>query len=394
MHRCSLPLLLLLTSPLLRADTPPARSGIATPVQPPRTVDAWAADLDRAFAEGRGPAALREVLDAEVLMALAVEGLDLNPTETAAFLQGVRASQEGPRSLSAELGRAVAGGATYRYRRTLVRPEGPRALFRLLTKEGAVNWHELVLRPSGTGYRVVDIEIYATGERLSTSMRQMMGPLLAARNPTLLGAIFGFGPATARAMMESFQAARNDLAAGRPAQALARCRTLPPEMQRNKMIALLCVQAAQGIGEAAYLAEMEAYARLFPDDPSQALMSLDAAFLRKNWPKAHACLDLLERRTGPDAHLARLRCNLYAQAGDAEAALRASRRATAIEPGWPQTWYTRIDQDLVAKDWPDLAACLEHLNTLGLRSEGVHTAEAFAPFRESEAYRTWKARSR
>lgn len=355
-------------------------------------IEAWARSLHQAFAEGRGGPVLQGAMDLATLSERAVDGLGLSAADRAEFIKGVRNSQLGENSLHGQIAAQVAQGGTYRFRRVVARGDGPRALFRLVGPDGLSNWHELVIRQQRGAVRVVDIDIYVTGELVSTTIRTFSVLAQVGQKPSLLERLLGSSGKEAEALVEGVTEARRHQQAGRHQQALNRLRALPAEAQKAKLIAFLKVQSAQAMEESIYLAELDSYARLFPADPGQALMSIDAEIMRKRWDRALAAIATLEVRTGEDAQVECLRANVQQMAGQAELARLHGQRATALEPDWNWGWYTRIGLGLEAKDWDEVATALDGLAANGMDVEQLVAADLYAPFRASPVFTAWYGR--
>jgi hypothetical protein len=75
------------------------------------------------------------------------------------------------------------------------------------------------------------------------------------------------------------------LGEGKPAEALAIYRSLRPETRKQKVVPLGRIAAAQAADDdREYAGALEEYRKLFPDDPSLDLLSVDAFFMRKDLP--------------------------------------------------------------------------------------------------------------
>ena len=185
-----------------------------------------------------------------------------------------------------------------------------RILFRLLPESGGVNYHELLMRamPDGSP-RVVDIYVFATGERLSETARRVLIQSQAADSPSLLDRLTRRESAAAKSFKSTLavlEAIRN----GQPQEALRVCNELPPEVQRQKFVLLLRYQAACQVSDAELDQAVEAFRQEFPDDPAQDLLSIDYFINHQRYTDANRAIARVKKRTGGDAYLEMLSANV------------------------------------------------------------------------------------
>jgi hypothetical protein len=245
---------------------------------------------------------------------------------------------------------AVEGDGSVKLLRIRTTDGRPCPLFRLIQADGSLNYHEhtLVRHPDG---EVVteDILVYATGEPISQTVRWLLIPALTA-NPGLnaRGKIDPQELETLTTVGELGKAVRG----GDPKSAVAAYRKLPKKTQEQKPVLIHFMQAAMSLdkaGEADYLASIETYRTLYPDDPAVDFVSIDYYFLKKDFAGARRSIDELDKAVGGDPYLDVMHGNAWMEAGQPEEARRAFERAIEREPDLATAYRARITLSLREK---------------------------------------------
>jgi tetratricopeptide (TPR) repeat protein len=320
-------------------------------VAPPEAVDRPTVEAARAFATkfeaAMNPcdaAAVTELLDLEAIARKALQRVDAPTSVERQMVQEIRGSA------SELLCRGLAEGATYKLLR--VRDDGGpvRAVYRLAWTDG-MNYHELELGASkrdGTT-RANDVYVYLSGERLSETLGDVFAALID-QGPTAIGR-----------SSDVIDDVRRRLDAGDAAGAHASYRTLPDGLRARKAARLLGVEIASHLSDDEYRRVLEDYERDFPADPSLDLVTIDTAFLRKDWRSAIDRLDRLDRRVGGDPHLATLRATALAELGDTAEAIRQARAAVDADPDYEDGWWSLLQIHLGGADHGGAVATLDAL---------------------------------
>ena len=140
-------------------------------------LDVFAGRIADSISRGE-PKPLRDAIDVDRVFQAASEGLGLTEGEQ-------RNARLGFDGFAAALARGGAEGGTYRLLRSWFTPQGPRVLMRLTNPDG-INYHLWHLRNEAGAWRIVDIELILTAERLSGLVRRMLLPVLARRKDSPL----------------------------------------------------------------------------------------------------------------------------------------------------------------------------------------------------------------
>lgn len=228
-----------------------------------------------------------------------VDDLGPSPNERDAWLAGARRELE-KASFGKKLVQSTADGGSYTALRVRTVAGRPRVLFRQLGADGSFQHHDFVLRRFPDGVGAEDIHVVVLGEMLSTATRRLLAPLLGqrGRGARIKGPNGDFAD-NFRAVGEMMKATRD----GDFATALTRYRGLPRTLQEDKMILLSHIQLRARQGEVAqkeYLAAMETYRRLYPDDAAVDFVSLDAYVLKEQYDEALAAVGRIDRAVGGD----------------------------------------------------------------------------------------------
>jgi hypothetical protein len=227
--------------------TPPAPAAVS--VGPPVTAeeaDDFADDLELAVGD---PQQLAKLMRLQELFDRSVTGIGLSAAQTAQAKAGAgRSVVKLAEELSAQFGTA----GRYERLRVRTRDGKPSVVFRAVTPDGAINYHEypLVRYPDGVGPS--DLYIYATAEPVSAVLRRLMTRIAAELDRGLLDRLTG----AERLYVDNLpriEAMTTYRRAGRPGQVLAEFNALPAALQADKALLVGAMTAAGQADEPAYL---------------------------------------------------------------------------------------------------------------------------------------------
>ena len=109
---------------------------------------------------------------------------------------------------------------------------------------------------------------------------------------------------------------RND----HPAEALKIYQQFPPELKKDKDLLLIRLQAAHDVSDQEYSGAIEDFRATHPDDACVELLSIGYYLLKKDSPRAFACIDRFEKAVGGDPYLNVMRANIHTDAKEYDAA--------------------------------------------------------------------------
>jgi len=321
---------------------PPAKS--AGPPVTEAEAKQFAAALTQGVNAGDG-AAVDRLLHLKDLLERLVSDLGLTAAERQACLRALdttfRENELGKRIIQ-----AAADGGSYRLLRVHTVAGRQRLMFRLVTAQGAINYHDCTLVRFPDGIGMEDVYIFLTGEPLSQTMRGMVVPgLMQLRKG---------GPIPGQDVdyvknMPTIEAMSQAIKQGRFADATGHYRRLPLKLQEHKTVLVLFMQGLMQQGEAAaadYLAAVEKFRKHYPDDPAVDFISIDFYVLRKQYDSALAAVDRLEKSVGGDTYLGVPRSRVLANANRFKEARAAAESAIKAEPTIEAGYWARVDVSL------------------------------------------------
>ena len=320
---------------------------------------------------------------------LVLADIPADTKETANFRRGLNKGMENatPR-LTAQLLDQMSSGS-YVLIGVRQRPEGKRLLFRLQLPSGALNYHELCLARQER-VRVVDMYIYASGELLSETMERTFLVTMPPENLGLIGRLRGADKAALEHLLV-MQRMTQAVKSGQGREGLAEFAKLPRHLQETKLVQLMRVMATGHIDDAQYLAAVEEYERLFPDDPSIALLSIDGYILRKEWQMAHETIDRLDKALGGDPYLQIVHGNAHVMEGDFEQAQQRAETVLAASPRDENAHWLLVSVSLGRRDYAQTARLLAKIrDDLRIEIGDLTQVPDYADFVRSPEYDEWK----
>ena len=360
-----------------RADARAAANRAAAETPPP-PADAVAPGRARALgvafvaaAEAGDEDALARLIDLDALFDAATAGMEIPPDARRQMVAGFSGTAGGLAEQYAAAGRA--GGVR------LLGDDGapgvdgpPGALIRLLPESGGLNYAVLYPTPDG---RVGDMYVFASGERISGTLRRLFGPLLGGTEAEKDGAV-RLGEMTAAAR-------RGDAAAVERIY-----RTLPEVFKSSRGVQTVRAAAASSGDPEAYAEVLADIDRRFPADPTMDLLKLD--FYAGDADKLVPTLARLDAAVGGDPYLRGLLAESLPDVGRGAEALELAEAAVAEEPGLFQAHAGLFATRLTAGDHAGAADVLRTFrDEFDLRfdpAELAGTDPRTAAFVESDAY--------
>lgn len=330
-----------------------------------------------------------QLIDWTALLEKATDVAQANPERRAEFIKGAKKSLAGSRSFSSEVVAACQAEATYRLLRVRHDERHSRVLMRLVFLNGGVNYHEYDLRTDGEGTRADDIYVYFSGEFMSQTLRRYFLQDLAAKDRSWIDRLRGVESDFVK-HLPAIERMNESNAAGNFANTLAAFETLPPTLQKDKIILLNRTRAAQEVGNAEYLDALTDLRRHYPDDPSTALNSIDYFSLQGEHDRALASIDTLDEQVEGDPYLKTLAASIHLQKEDPATARALCAEAIATEPDLVNAYAVLLDIAVMQGEYQEAAERLTQLEyDFGLRFEDLQSVPGYEEFTQSEAYQQW-----
>lgn len=317
---------------------------------------AFGEKLEKAVAAGDN-ATVEKLFRIHDLIERSVSDLGMSANEKKSLLAGA-ASVGG--QFGGQLTKAVKEGGSYSVLRVRTVDGRPRVLMRLLGGEGAVNYHEFTLiRYPDQQIATEDVYIYLSGEPLTQTLRRLVLGIMAELNKGAFSKLAGEEQVLTKHMGDLTKMSRM-VQNGQHKEALAVFRKLPAELQKNKVVQIVAIQAAGGTGDDNdYLTEIERFRKNHPNDAAGDLISIDYYLLKKNYDETIKLLDRLDKSLGGDPYLETLKANMLAEAGRFKDARASAEKAIEGAPKLPQAYWVRVTVATKEKDHKDTLKCLK-----------------------------------
>lgn len=346
--------------------------------------------VEAAVAE-QNSAAFEALIDESTLISRILAGIDVDTKFRNDFTAGIRQSG-GVKRLADDIMQVAHSGGSYSFVRMVKTGDEIRPMFRMVPEEGGVNHHELILSKNASGQPMIaDIHVHLSGEPLSQTMRRLALPAIAQQNSGILARLTG-AEAEAVKQLKKLMEANQLMQAGNHAQALMVLNSLTGELQNDKTILLLKLTAAQQVDEAAYVATIRELERLYPEDTSSDLRSIDLLIVQERYEDLLKTVDRLVSSV-QDPYL-----NIYKIDGlialnrleEARSTMTQIRQAV---PDVLHVYWTEVGLLLKLKDHAATAALLDEIGEkFGIEFGDVSTAAEYADFAASDIGKEWMAK--
>jgi hypothetical protein len=155
-------------------------------------------------------------------------------------------------------------------------------LFRLVSEEGELNYHDFELIKSDKGVKAIDVYSYESGEELSKTVTESL--LASAKTSGMTEA--------ERDNDQLVSQAKQFLTGGNPEEAWSFFVQLPDSVRKKKQIQQLHISIAEKLNDSALKAALKEYQTNYPQEPSVYLLSFKTDLRSKDFP---AALDALNR---------------------------------------------------------------------------------------------------
>lgn len=290
----------------------------------------------------RNPDVLDSVLDVKYFA-----GLILRQTDQRfnfAMADQVRASvanfQMGQVVLKA-VGKAGAYNLVHRY----TKDGHQHLLFRLVSENGELNYHDFELVKGDRGVRAIDVYTYGTGDQLSkTITERLLAPAKISRMTE-----------QERDNEQLIRQAQQYLTGGNAEEAWSFFVQLPDSIRKTRQVQRLHVRLADKLSDSALGAALKEYQTNYPQDPFGYMAAFKADILFKDYPAALLALNQFDRALSSDPFLDIYRALIYKSMNDPLQSRLALERFHAWNPLNGGVIVELVD-NLVKAGRPDSAA--------------------------------------
>ena len=402
-YRVSLVLLLgLLDAGCSRCADKTVNPSRMTTVNPPSV--AWETPSDdecRLFAESLEKAMLAGNVDAFVaavdwdsMLDRATASTEASEKDRHAFIASAKESLIAPGSNLRHLVQQAANG-NFRFLCVQTAGKEKQVVFRVLAPDGRWNYYRLVLgHTTDSRVRAVDWYFIGNGMVLSQYCRRMFLPVVAATSQSALARLTQSEKDFIR-NADKFKQISIELRNGRNEQVLKIYATLPPSLQKEKFFLLARTQAAAVVGEKEHLDALEAFQAYCPGDPCLDVLLIDHYRLKKQFDRALASIDTLDKAVGGDPYLNVLRARMHIEKNDFAKARECAQKAVAAEDTLQLAYWSLITACLGSKDFAETNRLLTAVQEkCGAKIDDLTTIPVYAEYVKSPEYKEWLEKQR
>lgn len=364
-----------------------AQSQVIAPVDR-QAVQEVGESLARALNE-RDKSAVADLIDLKSLATRAARVLELNKADQDAYVRGVE-SVGGARLLEGLFRTLESSQGSARFMR-LTDSRPARALVRFDLGANGCDYLEYVVDASSGRPRIVDWFQLSSGQLISVTLGGI-GQLLTTRDAGLLGRLLDIKSVDEEHMVRLRRIGELNRT-GKYAEAVEQFHQLPEQIANARIMLTLRSQAASlgGMREE-YDRTLATIARKYSDDPATAFMLIDHYFNVKDYPKALASIDIIEKRVGRDGVTSVLRAALHFASGELANALKHADESIALEPDRLQGYDTRATVLVGLERHSDAVAAYRDMESrfdLEFTREIFTEDPAFEKFVASQEFRKW-----
>ena len=346
------------------------------------------AEIMSAAAKEDDEVKMRTLFRMDDIVQRSISDLGISQDSRESIIKGVRGSLA-TNDLTSQILAAKNTGGELKFLRIRTVNGQPRALFRFNQGFKGVGYLELVVAryPDGE-LGVEDVYVYATGEMLTQRLRQSVMPMIAT-NQELLNRLRGRD----KEMLEHAKTIRDmktKTQSGDHEGAEREYLKLPDSLQNDKSVILIHMTSAKGLGDEKYLAAMEKYENLFPNDASVDFLSIDFYILKKQFDKALFRIDRLDKAIEGDPYLNVLRAKALSENNQFAKAAKAAEAAILAEPESQNGYWSRLSISLKAKMFTDTLTWLQKITeTFEFEFADLTKLDDYSEFVESPQYAEW-----
>lgn len=261
------------------------------------------------------------------------------------------------------------------------------------TAPAALTYLDLHLTRNAEGEVVIDdFYSYATGERISETLRRTILPVLASMSKTPLQKLVGGSDVMAENFQEIVRMGQS-VQAGQHKQAIDTFNALPEEVKNQKFVLLLYLQATSEQNESLYKDALTRLRTHFPGDPSMKVHEIDYFLLTRELDKVLPAIEALEEGLGTeDPYLNVMRASACMELEDYDKAAEWARTAIKKEPEVEEGYWSLINISMKHKDYKSVVEGLVGLERFypNLRDEAGEDPD-YAEFLKSPEGKKWQA---
>ncbi len=260
-------------------------------------------------------------------------------------------------------------------------------LFRFFN-EGEINYHDYLLDFSNNEYKIIDLYVYFTGEYFSQTIYNIIAEAiyeqsgLESNNLINKNNILSIKVLQNLVQTQKFELADKQL------------KSIPESLQTTKQLMLYKVLISQNISENDFSNTIAEYKKLFHDDPSVFLLSMEGYLFQKRYKDALQSIDSLDYKIGGDDFLDYFRANIYFLTDDFENAEKNLSSLIVNFPDFFQPYQNLFILYVRHNKYSQAVSILENIQmkfNLEKANLIIEIANDFPEFSESPEFEDWKS---
>lgn len=319
----------------------------------------------------------------------AFTGLALADAQKEMFVQELKRKLQAGMGIQRDIAGTVEKGGDFRLLGFREKGEKQFALFRiLLPKFREVNYQQVELVRGADGkIRATEISTFRLDPPYSDEIRAMLFDSLTLAGHPDVG--------TDKRQLLAYIQLRDFVRQNHPREAIALYRRLPNEIQKSRRCAIWYVLACGQTSPELYIAAMDEFQRLFPQDASLPLMQLESATLRRDSAAQEKAIHQLRTVVWDDPFLSAYLAFVLLENGKLEEARREAGSAFDREPTLRVAHWARAAVLAKTQQYDELVQLLdEYARQFSARLDFNDwlALPVFETFRQSNPYHDWKER--
>lgn len=262
-------------------------------------------------------------------------------------------------------------------------------IFRLIDKEGGLNYHDFEVVVADTMLQFIDAYYYTTGQKSSVTIGELYKDILKESLNKKFGSSKKDGASKA---LINFTTCNNLIEAMQYKSAMSEFMQIPEEHRQKRIFKFLRIHIAENLSDEEYVAAVTDFNKSFPNDPSFYFYTFDKALVNEEYDKALKYLNKLDISVGLDPFLDYYRGLIYFIKEDykqAEEKLEVFLNKFYWEDGTDLLLNTYLLTDQKTKA---VTLLNSYINSLGYTKEGVvkWTKETHPEFSKSPEFLHWE----
>lgn len=267
-----------------------------------------------------------------------------------------------------------------------------RLFYRFCNSDMGINYFDFILgRDKRNKPAIVDLINYASGEKVSATIKRVLIPVLQSSKLTTLEKVAGKEALIVKHNNE-IQRMANLFVEGQNQKALDVYYSLPAELQNQKVMLLNRIQITQPLDDEEYTKAIESMMKQFPNDPSIHLIAIDAAVLKNQLEKAIEHVHLLDKQVGGDPYLkimeANVRLNVM-ESPDLDQLEEMISSAMEQEPDMLEGYWIWVSLALTQENHSRVLEFLKKIDSMAELEWHLEEIETYSEFVKSPQYQEW-----